>query len=127
MTLRLLTWMTIFSTLMGGVLWVALWQMDRNALGFLPQAEQLMFFGVGVVVPLALRLTAQPNRHGQLSAVYSLAVRIHPIVIIVVGASLLLTPGLPAGILASVWFIQTLLIAIYGLKRLLPRPTIAIE
>lgn len=126
MTPRFLSRLTIFSTLLGVILFLAGITIQQNLSGFMGQAEQLMFFGVGVVVPLALRLAAQPNHYGQLDKVYSLIVGGQPLVTLAVGISLL-TIGWQAGLLACVWFLQTLLIAIYGLRRLLSRPVIMIE
>ncbi len=86
-----------------------------------------MFFGIGVIAPLALRLTAQSDRNGQFPKIYRVATWFHPVVTLAVGASLLLPPGGLAGLFASLWLIQTCLFAVYGLTRLLPRTVVAVE
>lgn len=123
-------WLT-FTALAGGVLWVVVWATHLNQRGLLDEIELLFFFGVAVIAPLAMQLALQvpmqQDRNGDIPLIFRIAIYMHPLVVIAVALSLCVDSTFLAFVLACFWQIQTLLLAGYGLKRLLPRPTFAIE
>lgn len=91
-----------------------------------PSAEtevinEILLLGVLVIVPLGLSLVATPDRSGRHGLPYQLALFAQPMGAFAAIASFLFEPGLAAAMLASVWFIATVLIAVFGLSRFLLR------
>lgn len=119
-------WLTISTILSVSVCFIA-WFLGLNQRTFLDEVELLLFFGIAVNIPLALRLIFQPDRNGQLPIPYHAAIRFHPLATIAVVLAIVLESGFLAAIFAGVWQLQTLLLAFCGLKRLLARPVLAIE
>lgn len=115
------------TTAVGGLFWVILWVIHRNTPTLLTEVELLLVFGVAVITPLAMRLALNANRHGKVAPIYQAAIQFQPAALIAVGIALLLTPGLVATSFAVLWQIQTLMLACYGLSRLLQRAVFAVE
>ncbi|MEO0595192.1 MAG: YndJ family protein [Chloroflexota bacterium] len=113
---------------LGSVTWcVALGLYLVNESTLLNTIELLLLFGVGVTTPLAMRVAMQANRHNTLPRIATLAIIFYPFSIIAVASSLFTSAVWISIGLAIVWQIQTILLSLYGLYRLLQRPVIAIE
>jgi len=80
--------------------------------------EKVILFGVFVVVPLGLSLTAQTKSD---SRFFVLSIRLQPFAAVTAALSLLLETGLVAAILAGLTLVFHLLVALSGLSRLLSR------
>ncbi len=119
-------WLLV-TTVVGGIAWIIAWVIYLRQPNLLSEIELLLFFGVAVTTPLALRLAAQPDRSGKLPLLYRITVYLHPAAVICVGLALWLPHGLPAAGFALVWQAQTGLLALYGLTRFLARPVFAVE
>ena len=119
-------WLSL-TALVGGVMWFIAWASHLDQRSFLDEIELLFFFGVAVITPLAMQLGLCSDRNGQIPLIFRIAIGFHPFVIIAVALSLRVDSPFIALILAGFWQLQTLLLAGYGLQRLLPRPTLAIE
>ncbi|MAS36715.1 MAG: hypothetical protein CL610_22110 [Anaerolineaceae bacterium] len=119
-------WLNV-SSFLGFAIWTVAWSIQLNENIFLANAERIFFFGCSVVTPLALRLALQPDRNGQISRLYRVVIRFQPFTTIAAGIALLLDTGVTAAGFAAVWQVQTVLLALIGLKRLLARPFPAIE
>lgn len=106
------------SALMGGVIWVLLFSLrigDSPATGLI---QRIVLLGILVVVPLALSLVPAPESKERNVWLYQIALLAQPFGAIAAIASFLLAPGVPAAVLASLWFCVTAVIALLGLWRL---------
>lgn len=83
--------------------------------------EKIFLLGVLVIVPLGLWLVATPSRTGVHSLPYHFAVIAQPVGAVSCLASFLFGRGLLAALLASIWLLVTMSIALFGLWRLLQR------
>jgi hypothetical protein len=117
----------IYTASFGLVIWLIAWGASLGSRNFLHEVELLLFFGVAVTTPLAMRLALQPDRNGTISLVCRLAMRGYPGVILTTGGALMLDVSVVATLLAAIWQLQTALLALYGLQRFLPRPSLNIE
>lgn len=116
-----------FTIVLGGLTWLIAFAVYLVSPETLHEIELLFHLGVSLITPLAMRIVFQPNRDGKISRLNSIAIRFHPIVIIAVGLLLFLNTSVISVVLVSVWFLQTVFLAMCGLQRLLQRPAIAIE
>lgn len=91
------------------------------------EIKLLLWFGIAVIAGLSFRLIVQPSRNGEVAAVAQLAARLHPLTALCVGAALLLAQGTLSALLACTWLVESGLYALYGLIRLLPRPSAVSE
>jgi hypothetical protein len=89
--------------------------------------EQLLLWAIGVTVPLTLCLTETRNRLGQIDRVYQWCWRSYPWCAGLGAASFLLPKGNLAGLLSVPWLVFTVVVAVYGCKRLLERNRHALE
>lgn len=87
----------------------------------------LLLFAPLVLLPLVLLLFRAPDRNGEDSLLYKSIVVLQPFSAIAALLSFFLEPGLPAALLASGWFLFTLLLGLFGLLRLLSRGLAPIE
>jgi hypothetical protein len=83
--------------------------------------QKVFLLAVFVIVPLGLSLMATPNRLGTHSRIYFLAVVAQPVGAVAALVSFFIEPGITAALLAVIWFVVNILIALYGLSRLLQR------
>ncbi len=106
-----------FSALAGGVLWLGILfvRIDSNEVELI---KKILLLGVLFIVPVGLWLVATPYEH---SLPYRLAVIAQPIGAVACVFSLFLEQGVLAALLASLWLLVTLLIALHGLWRFLRR------
>lgn len=109
------------SALVGALVWLGLVAGARLNLLSLELIEKLMLLGPLVVVPLGLTLVATPDRNGRDSPLSRAASFAQPFGALMAVCALLLPQGLAAALLASAWLIITVLIALYGIGRFLPR------
>lgn len=77
--------------------------------------HKVVFFGLLVVVPLALSLVPAPEPEDSLW--YRLAVLVQPVAALLTIASFFLETGLVAAVLSFAWFFVTIFIALFGLTR----------
>ncbi|MCA9888538.1 MAG: YndJ family protein [Anaerolineae bacterium] len=119
-------WLTAVAGIGGGLFLLVVLAQPTGLLTMHP-IEQLLFFGIAVTTPLAMRLCVEEDRNGQISQLFTIAIVLQPIAILAAGFALILEPGLVAIGLASLWFIQTFLLAFYGLTRWLRRPVVTVE
>ncbi len=106
------------SAALGGLVWFLLF---LARIGDSPETalmQRIVLLGILVIVPLALSLApASESRDGE-SWLYRVALLAQPFAAIGAVVSLLLDPGVPAAVLAFLWFCETALIAMFGLQRL---------
>ncbi|HEX8773918.1 MAG TPA: YndJ family protein [Pyrinomonadaceae bacterium] len=105
----------------GALLWLALLFTASPDPFDLHIIKALLLLGVLVVVPLGLSLVATPDRYGRHSVFYRLALVAQPVGALTAVCSFFFRQGMIAALLASVWLIVTILIALYGIVRFLPR------
>jgi hypothetical protein len=86
--------------------------------------EKVVLFGVFVVVPLGLSLTAPTQNN---SRVFAWAIRLQPFAAVTAALSLLLETGLAAALLAGLTLVFHLLVASSGVSRLVARGVWPIE
>jgi YndJ-like protein len=82
---------------------------------------RILLLGMLVIVPLGLSLLATPDRNGHQALPYRLAVLMQPLGAAAGLTAFLFEPGPVAALLAAAWMLVTILIAMFGLWRLLPR------
>ncbi len=80
--------------------------------------QRIVLLGILVIVPLALSLVPASDSRDEESLLYRLALLAQPFAAIGAVVSFLLEPGVPAAVLAFLWFCETALIAMFGLQRL---------
>lgn len=106
------------SAVVGGLIWISLFLLqigDSHETGLI---QRIVLLGILVIVPLGLSLVPGANSEERHEKLYHLALLAQPFGAIAAVASFLLTPGVPAAALASLWFVVTALIALLGLARL---------
>ena len=106
------------SAIVGGLVWILLFSVqigDSLETGLI---QRIVLLGILVVVPLALSLAPGANERERNILLYRLAIFSQPFGAIAAVASFLLTPGVPAALLAFLWFVVTAVIALLGLSRL---------
>ena len=106
------------SAVVGGLVWILLFALQ---IGDSPETgliQRIVLLGILVVVPLGLSLAPGANANEQNVWLYQLALFSQPFGAIAAVVSFLLTPGVPAALLASLWFVVTAVIALLGLSRL---------
>jgi hypothetical protein len=86
--------------------------------------EKVILFGVFVVVPLGLSITNLPDNS---SRFYQWSILLQPFSAAAAALSLILETGLTAALLAVLTLALHLLVALFGLSRLLPRGLLPIE
>jgi YndJ-like protein len=106
------------SAIVGGIVWLALWTRPNLSLGLI---ERLLLLAILVFTPLCIQLTATPNRHGGHSLPYRIAKIFQPFAAAFAVLAFLLPAGPRAGLLTLPWLLLTVLLALHGLIRLLPR------
>src|SRR6202171_9021 len=114
------TWAKI-SALAGAVLWTVLLLAGTSTARETELINRILLLGVLVIVPLGLALVMTPGREGLHSLPYRLAIVAQPLGALAVVVSFYLEPGQLAASCASLWFVVTVLIALFGVWRLLPR------
>ena len=103
---------------MGALVWISLFSLQ---IGDSPETgliKRIVLLGILVIVPLALSLVPGSNSKERNARLYQLALLAQPFGAIAAVASFLLTPGVPAAVLAFLWFVVTAVIALLGLSRL---------
>lgn len=108
--------MTDASAALGGGLWLVL-----TLVGTLGAIERLLVLAPLVVVPLLLGAVATPSRDGSHAVLYRTAVLTQPVAALGATAGLIMQPGAVAGALTAVWLLLAVVLALFGLWRLLPR------
>lgn len=104
------------SAILGALVWFSLF---LTRIGDSPETaliQRIVLFGVLVIVPLGLSLV--PASGDGASWLYRKALLAQPFAAIGAVVSFLLEPGVPAAVLAFLWFCETALIALFGLQRL---------
>ncbi|HET6669729.1 MAG TPA: YndJ family protein [Pyrinomonadaceae bacterium] len=102
----------------GGLVWISLFSLRMGDSPETGLIQRIVLLGILVVVPLGLSLVPGANSEERDVRLYHLALLAQPFGAIAAVASFLLTPGVPAAALASLWFVVTALIALLGLSRL---------
>ena len=103
---------------MGALVWISLFSLQ---IGDSPETgliKRIVLLGILVIVPLALSLVPGSNSKERNARLYQLALLAQPFGAIAAVASFMLTPGVPAAVLAFLWFVVTAVIALLGLSRL---------
>lgn len=106
------------SAIVGAVVWILLFAVQ---IGDSPEnglIQRIVLLGIIVIVPLALSLVPGASSTERNIWLYRLALFAQPFGAIAAVVSFLLTPGVPAATLASLWFVVTAVIALLGLSRL---------
>jgi hypothetical protein len=106
------------SAILGSLVWLLLF---LARIGDSPETalmQRIVLLGMLVIVPLALSLVPASESTNRESWLYRLALLAQPFAAIGAAVSFLLEPGVPAAILAFLWFCETALIAMFGLQRL---------
>lgn len=109
------------SALLGGLCWLVLLAAAPGGGTSTGAIERLLLLAVLVVAPLALTLVATPERTGRHSRPYRLARLVQPFAAALAAAAFFLPAGVPAALLTAGWLLFTILVALFGLVRLLPR------
>lgn len=104
------------SAVFGGVAWIGL-----TIVGALGPIEEIIALAMLVLVPLGLGLADTPRRNGSRTRWYEASVIFQPLAAVPAVASLSLPRGIAATALALPWFVLALLVAGFGLWRLLQR------
>lgn len=97
--------------------------------GAYPLSAVGLFLALAVLVvfPLCLSLVSTPCRDGTFSSVYRVAVYGQPLAGVLALVSLSVENGFVAGVVALPWFLLTVVVATFGLVRLLPRGARPVE
>lgn len=106
------------SAVLGGLVWLSVFSLQ---IGDSPETgliQRIVLLAILVIVPLALSLVPGANGNEHNVWIYRLAIFSQPFGAVAALASFLLTPGVPAAVLASLWFVVTAVIALLGLSRL---------
>lgn len=109
------------SAIAGAVVWTVLLPLRTSPSHETELINRILLLGAVVIVPLGLALVTTPDRNGHHSLLYRLAIVAQPVGAMAVVVSFFLESGAMAAALASLWFVVTSLIALFGLWRLLPR------
>ena len=103
---------------MGALVWISLFSLQISDSPETGLIKRIVLLGILVIVPLALSLVPGSNSKERNARLYQLALLAQPFGAIAAVASFLLTPGVPAAVLAFLWFVVTAVIALLGLSRL---------
>jgi hypothetical protein len=106
------------SAILGAFVWFSLF---LARIGDSPETaliQRIVLLGVLVIVPLGLSLVPASGSGDGASGLYRKALLAQPFAAIGAVVSFLLDPGVPAAVLAFLWFCETALIALFGLQRL---------
>jgi hypothetical protein len=106
------------SAILGGLAWLLLFLAQIGDSPETALIQRIVLLGILVIVPLALSLVPASESQGGEFALYRLALLAQPLAAIGAAVSFLLEPGVPAAVLAFLWFFETALIAMFGLQRL---------
>jgi len=109
------------SAALGALAWAIGWSVDVPSHVGLPLVERVVMLGPLVAAPLAIEAGLRPvGRFGPHRLVWCIC-RFQPIAAGCAAASIVVGTGTTATILASVWVVQALLVALLGALRLLRR------
>jgi hypothetical protein len=108
------------SAIGGLVIWIFLLFVTTADLASTELIHKIVLFGVLAVVPLGLSIVAPSDRNAGFSF-YKLAVVMQPIAALLTVISFFFEKGLPAAALSASWLIVNIIIALYGLTRLISR------
>lgn len=103
----------------GVVIWLVTLLLTTSDSEFTEMIHKVVFFAVLVVVPLGLSLVGPSEQTG--ASIYKLIVWLQPVAALLTIASFFFEKGIPSAVLASAWLILNILIALYGLVRLISR------
>lgn len=106
------------SAALGALLWLLL-LLPR--IGDSPETalmQRIVLLAILVIVPLGLSLVPAPQSKDRDAWMYQLALLAQPLGAIAAIVSFLIEPGVPAAILAFLWFCETAVIALLGLWRI---------
>jgi hypothetical protein len=106
------------SAVVGGFVWLLLFLIRIGDSPETALMQRIVLLGILVIVPLALSLVPASESRDEGSLLYRLALLSQPFAAIGGMVSFLLEPGVPAAVLAFLWFCETALIAVFGLQRL---------
>lgn len=107
------------SAVVGGLVWLSLFLIRIGDSPETSLMQRIVLLGILVIVPLGLSLVPASESGDRESLLYRLALLAQPFAAIGGIASFLLEPGVPAAVLASLWFSETAIIAMFGLQRLI--------
>ena len=113
------------SAAVGVVAWLLLSPTDTSDARETEWIHKVVFFGMLVVVPLALSLV--PVEEKPESLWYRLAVLVQPVAAVPAIVSFFVTTGPLAGALSSAWLILSILIALFGIARFKSRGLYPVE
>jgi hypothetical protein len=114
---------SIMSALLGGMLWFTLLVAVLFGNRTFGIVELLLLLAILVFTPLALDLVATPGADGLNHITYRLTRFLQPFAGAFAALSMLAPAGAWGGALAAPWLLLTIVVALYGLRRLtLPRP-----
>jgi hypothetical protein len=106
------------SAALGGLAWLLLFLARIGDSQETALMQRIVLLGILVVVPLALSLVPASESGDAGSWLYRLALLAQPFAALGAVVSFILDPGVPAALLAFLWFCETALIAMLGLERL---------
>jgi len=109
---------TFLSAGFGFLLWCAIIFILDSSIGLI---EKLFLLAPLVIIPLGLRAVEPVDRMGHLPRLYKLAVIAQPFCATAAAISFIVPVGLLAGFLSFGWFWFTVLMALLGFWRFLPR------
>lgn len=109
----------ILSALAGGIVWSAFAVSVLFGNELIDTYRLLLLLAVLVLVPLGFDLAAAPNRSGGNIGLYRLARLVQPFAALAAAVSLLLRPGITAGLLALPWLLFAAMAGAFGVWRLL--------
>ncbi len=109
------------SAIAGAIAWAIILFIRTSSSYETELIDKILLLGVLVIVPLGLSLVAMSDESGRHVLPYRLALIAQPFGAAAAVASFFLKQGRPAALLAVLWLIVTVLIALFGLWRLLFR------
>jgi hypothetical protein len=109
------------SAIIGAITWAMVVLIRTSPSAEINLINKILLLGILVITPLGFSLVATPDRHGRHSFPYRVAALAQPFGALAGLGCFFLEPGLPAAMLASIWFVVTGSIAGFGLWRFLPR------
>ena len=92
-----------------------------------PWRQRILLLAPLVLVPLALAVLDEPDRHGRRPAIWSWAVALQPAAAAAAAWALALSPGVGTGLLALPWVLVAALIAWRGVRGLVTRGLSPVE
>jgi hypothetical protein len=118
---------TVGSIIVGTISWLFVLCLHLSESTFFSEVELLLLFSVGVVTPLSIKIIVEADRYGRIPRIFLITTKFQVIAILAVTIALVLEQSVIATLFASIWAIQTGLLALCGLSRMLQRPSIAPE